>query len=283
MANVYKGELTLVEPEIRRMMHAKVPVIQMWVNIPYAWDMCKRALNSEFGFKDVNELTDLVPASSKYFVEGTLIPRNVNFKYPPITTLLEEGNEKKIIVSAKDDSATEEYKTINSIGITSFVGLEAFKEEYRKCKEKKMQNTLICHIYYYFSDALSLMLGNALETRKDIVVTNSLNITQKGSQNIIEETFSVASRSMFSNVSYVKFNCGYGEQESIAMGQDNLAQFTCSPKESGTYKIVLIVFTTSENRFLFTYNRTVGISSASGLAPTFLLAAFAAFLFLLGK
>ena len=268
MANVYKGELTLVEPEIRRMMHAKVPVIQMWVNIPYAWDMCKRALNSEFGFKDVNELTDLVPASSKYFVEGTLIPRNVNFKYPPITTLLEEGNEKKIIVSAKDDSATEEYKTINSIGITSFVGLEAFKEEYRKCKEKKMQNTLICHIYYYFSDALSLMLGNALDTRKDIVVTST--------QNNLDVTFSVATLSQFSQISGITFFCGNEEQVNDAPRQGNKASFVCSYTNPGTYEVSFYVYTTAQNVFLYSVEAKAENSPASHVTPTLLTAVIAA-------
>ena len=119
------------------------------------------------------------------------------------------------------------------------------------------------------------MLGSALETRKDIVVTST--------QNDLDATFEVTTLSQFSEVSYIAFNCGDGGQDSTTIEQDNKASFTCSYANPGTYEVRLGVVTASGNVFAFIEKVTVNKSLSTSVTPSFLLAFVVALFFFLVK
>ena len=106
------------------------------------------------------------------------------------------------------------------------------------------------------------MLGSALETRKDIVVTST--------QNDLDATFEVATLSQFSEVSYIQFNCGNGGQDNTTIEQDNKASFTCSYAGPGTYEVLFNVYTTAQNTFSYSVEMNAEKSPASRTIPTLL-------------
>ena len=149
-----------MESEVRRAMHAGVTVIQMGRNLDYMWsdhiwDYTSIALENEFGIDLSRTYFDAcVVSESEYLVANTSVPEYVKFSVTGHNTLYKTNTGKPFVVSAKDSNfGYDELKTVNSIGITSFVGLEEFKEQYRKGK-KEEKNVSCVHyfdlIYVYF-------------------------------------------------------------------------------------------------------------------------------------
>ena len=134
--NVVSNVFVPMEGEIRRMMHAGVTIIQMGRTIPYTWYGCDYALDYEFGIDTENtDIFDFDFAKSEYLESGAIVLNNIEFNLYNIN-LYETTDGKPIVVSIKDISGDVETKTMNSVGITSIVGLEQFKEKYRKGKKR---------------------------------------------------------------------------------------------------------------------------------------------------
>ena len=139
--DVVSNVLVSIEGEIRRMMHAGVIVMQMGSTIPYTWYGCDYAFGCEFGVdSEDTDFSKLVTAKSEYLEGDVEILDDVKFNTDiniDIINLYKTDDGKPIVVSARDNPGADGTVTINSIGITSFVGLEKFKEEYRKGKKRK--------------------------------------------------------------------------------------------------------------------------------------------------
>ena len=127
-----------LESQVRRMMHAGVPVIQMGKDLDIAWRFSEFVMGCEFGIDvDYTDFINPFCYKSEYFVGCTHLPEYVTFIVDDHKTLLETETGKPFVVSAKDAlSGYDGMKIVNSVGITSFVGLEEFKEKYRKGKYK---------------------------------------------------------------------------------------------------------------------------------------------------
>lgn len=150
-SNVKKDVFSPMESNIRRMMHAGVTIVQMGSTLPSAWASGIFAFNLEFGIDSAMNWNDVATANSDHLVAGAKITNEALFRVDipemSFSNLYETKDGKPIIVAVKDIYAGyEEGKTLNSATITSFVGLEQFKEEYRKGKRAHTRTHTFLHI-----------------------------------------------------------------------------------------------------------------------------------------
>lgn len=164
--------LTDIESSVQRIMHAGVPVIQMGSGIPYTWKGSK-SIDAEFGFEDMYELRNVALSTSEYFVDDIcFLPENPESNiFGDYLFGIDEVHP--VIISEKATPDNEGLKSFNSMGLTSFVGLNQFKDEYQKSKK-----------FYLFINFLMFLLSrnsfyDVWELRDKVVLQCKLCIGQK--------------------------------------------------------------------------------------------------------